>query len=66
MSATQHNDIAKYTKVLDENVFSCMEMAKQSWPDTMEMPVKKLTDYLKWKSDLEEERRKLMEEKAGK
>ena len=66
MSATQHNDIAKYRKVLDENVFSCMEMAKQSWPDTMEMPVKKLTDYLKWKSDLEEERRKLMEEKAGK
>jgi len=43
-----------------------MEMAKQSWPDTMEMPVKKLTDYLKWKSDLEEERRKIMEEEAGK
>ncbi len=32
------------------------------YDEVMGMPVKKFYDYLKWKSDLEDERKKLMEE----
>jgi len=43
-----------------------MEMSKQSYSDVMKMPVKKFYDYLKWKSDLEEEKRKMILEEVGK
>jgi len=39
-----------------------MEMSKQSYPDTVSMPVKRLYDYLKWKTELEDEKQKLIEE----
>lgn len=39
-----------------------MEMSKQSYRDTMQMPVKRFYNYLKWKTDLEEEKRKLITE----
>ena len=42
-----------------------MELSKQSYTETVLMPVKRFYDYLKWKSDLEEERRKIMEEKIN-
>jgi len=35
-----------------------------SYSEVAAMPVKKLFDYLKWKSDLEEEKRKLMKEEV--
>jgi len=66
VKSTQHNEIAEYRQILHDNVFSCMEMSKQSWIDTMMMPVKTFSDYLKWKSTLEEEKKKLMEEEAAK
>lgn len=43
-----------------------MELSKQSYVDTVNMPVKKLYDYLKWKTELEESKQKEMEENAGK
>jgi len=43
-----------------------MEMSKQSYADVTKMPVKKFYDYLKWKSTLEEEKRKMMLEEIGK
>jgi len=43
-----------------------MEMSKQSYNQVMMMPIKKLKDYLKWKSNLEEEKQKLMEEQVSK
>jgi len=44
-----------------------MEMSKQSYPETMEMPVSRFYNYLKWKTDLEEEKRKMiLEEVSGK
>ena len=44
-----------------------MEMSKQSYPETMAMPVNRFYNYLKWKTDLEEEKRKMiLEEVAGK
>ena len=42
-----------------------MELGKQQYSSIMAMPVKKLGGYLKWKSDLEEEKARLMKEKAS-
>ena len=39
-----------------------MELSKQSYHNVMNMPVKKMYDYLKWKEDYEEEKAKLMKE----
>lgn len=39
-----------------------MELSKQSYVEVSQMPVKRFYDYLKWKSDLEDERRREMEE----
>ncbi len=41
-----------------------MEMSKQSYKDVIFMPIKKFYDYLKWKSDLEEEKQKIMDEET--
>jgi hypothetical protein len=41
-----------------------MELSGQSYPDVMEMPVKRLQNYLKWKGELEEEKRKMITEEA--
>lgn len=43
-----------------------MELSGQSYIDVVEMPYKKLQEYLKWKSELEEEKQKRLEEEAGK
>jgi len=43
-----------------------MEMSRQSYPEVMIMPIGKFHAYLKWKSDLEEEKQKMMEEEANK
>ena len=63
---TQSNSINRYRDTLDKNIYSCMEMSKQSYADVTKMPVKKFYDYLKWKSTLEEEKRKMMLEEIGK
>jgi len=39
-----------------------MEMSKQSYKDIVSMPVQRFYSYLKWKSDLEEEKKKMMTE----
>jgi len=43
-----------------------MEMSKQSYNETLSMPVKRFYNYLKWKSDLEEEKQKMILEEVGK
>ena len=43
-----------------------MEMSKQSYVEVMNMPVKRLYDYLEWKVKLEEEKRKMMDEETNK
>ena len=42
-----------------------MEMGKQQYDAIMSMPVKRFNDYLKWKSDLEEEKAKIMKDKSS-
>lgn len=39
-----------------------MEMSKQSYDGVIEMPVQRFYNYLKWKSDLEEEKKKMLAE----
>jgi len=39
-----------------------MEAGKQPYQNIVQMPVLKLTAYLKWKQKLEEQKSKLMEE----
>jgi len=43
-----------------------MEMSKQSYIDIQLMPVKRFQDYLKWKTQLEEEKQKKFEEESKK
>ena len=42
-----------------------MEMGKQPYSAVMSMPVKRLKDYLSWKSKLEEEKQKIMENESN-
>ncbi len=60
------NDVDEYRKNVAETIFACMELSKQSYLEIIEMPVKRLHDYLKWKDKLEEEKQKIMEEEASK
>jgi hypothetical protein len=39
-----------------------MEMSKQSYIDVISMPIQRFYSYLKWKSDLEEEKKKMVTE----
>lgn len=41
-----------------------MEMSKQSYQETTLMPIKRFYDYLKWKTELEEEKQKMMQEES--
>ena len=45
-----------------EDIFSCMELSKQSYNEVLSMPHKRFTDYIKWKTELEEEKEKKYEE----
>ena len=37
-----------------------MEMSKQSYTEVVLMPVKRFYNYLKWKTDVEEDKRKMI------
>ncbi len=39
-----------------------MEMSKQGYQDVVAMPIKRFYNYLKWKSDLEDDKKKMIEE----
>ena len=43
-----------------------MELSRSSYIEIALMPVKRFYDYLKWKSELEEEKQKQMEEESAK
>jgi len=51
--------------VLKENIFTCMEWSKQSYVEVCNMPIQRLYDYLKWKTDLEEKKKQLLEEQTS-
>jgi len=43
-----------------------MEMSKQSYPDTVDMPIKRFQNYLNWKAKLEDEKKKALDEEIAK
>ena len=53
-----------YIKNLRDNIFSCMELSGQTYDSITVMPIQKLYEYLKWKSDLEEEKQKIIKERT--
>ena len=63
---TQHDDIIQYKADLNESVYACMEMSKQSYVECMSMPLKRFQDYMVWKTKLEEEKQKRINEEMGK
>jgi len=50
---------------MDENIFSCMELTKQPYESIMLMPINRFQNFLKWKSNLEEEKQKAMTEELA-
>ena len=52
--------------MLEDNIFVCMELGKQPYSTVIEMPIQRMNKYLKWKSDLEEEKKSMMEEEIKK
>ena len=61
---SEASSIDKFKRSFDENVRSMMELMNQQFPSIMEMPYKFFIDTIKWKVDLEEEKRKKMEEQT--
>ena len=59
------NTVDRFKKALDDNIRSFMELMKQPWDSIMFMPYKFFLDTLKWKMELEDEKRNIMEGKAG-
>ena len=39
-----------------------MEMSKQGYQDVVDMPIKRFYNYLKWKTDLEDDKKKMIDE----
>ena len=65
MCIVHEQEVELYKKNLRENIFALIETLKQPYTTIMEMPAKVLVDLLKWKSQLEEEKAKLMKEKSA-
>ena len=61
-----YNAVTQYKNVMNENIFSCMEMTKQSYIDIMSMPIKRFNDFIKWKAKLEEDKQKAMDDELSK
>ncbi len=52
--------------MLESNIFACMEMGKQTYPDVVDMPIKRFYNYLKWKSNLEDDKKKMIDDEISK
>jgi len=52
--------------MLESNIFACMEMSRQSYQNVTDMPIKRFYNYLKWKTDLEEDKKKTIDEEIAK
>lgn len=62
----QQNNVEDYRKALAADIYTCMELSRQSFVDVVNMPVKKFYDYMKWKTNLEEEKQKRIDEETKK
>ena len=62
MHCMNSENVEEYNKRLEENIFLVMEMGKQNYSDVMKLPVSRFENYMLWKTKLEEEKQKLIEE----
>jgi len=52
--------------MLESNMFACMEMSKQGYENVNMMPIKRFYNYLKWKTDLEDDKKKMITDEIAK
>jgi len=59
-----HDEIDRFRKDLQLNIFSAIELSKGSisYQDIMQMPINRFSDYLIWKSDLEKAKQEKINE----
>jgi len=62
----QQNNVEDYRKTLAADIYTCMELSGQSFVDVVSMPVRKFYGYMKWKTELEEEKQKRIDEETKK
>ena len=62
----QPDSIEKYRKSLAADIFTCMELSGQPFDNVVEMPLQKFYGYMKWKTDLEEEKQRRIDEESKK
>jgi hypothetical protein len=60
----RYDSIENFKRTINENVRSFMELMHQQWDTIMWMPYKFFMDSLKWKIDLEDEKRRVVEGSA--
>lgn len=60
------NPDESFRKSLNENIRSLMELMHVPWSDIMEMNYTFFIDTLKWKIELEKEKKKQINEELGK
>jgi len=60
-----YEKISEYKDDLQKTIFACIELSKQQYDVIMNMPVKRFYDLMKWKSDLEDEKKRQINENEG-
>jgi len=59
----QDDKIDQYKKDLEENIFTCKELTGSSYLEIMSMPVERFYRLIKWKSSLEKDKQRIMDDK---
>jgi hypothetical protein len=60
---TQYEKIDEFKKGFQENIFACKELANETYQSILMMPVERFYSLIKWKTDLEKDKQKMMDEK---
>jgi hypothetical protein len=63
---TRYDNISEFKKNLQENIFACKELTGEGYIDIMSLPVERFYGLIKWKTDLEKDKQKMMNEKIQK
>ena len=58
--------VSQFEKSLEDNIFAYMDLTSQSYMSIFQMPYLSFQNGLKWKMDLEEEKKKSFEKSKNK
>jgi len=61
----EYRQIEEYSKNLESNIFTVMEYSKQDYIPIMMMPIQRFYNYIDWKSKLEDEKQKMLDEESN-